>query len=557
METRSDVRLNPRDVGSVGNDPPASPRHDSHLDQLEDEAARTKRTDEKDVRKRVMGCTTSRDTAEHGNAAYKTKASAEGKDRAGHAGLQRSSSNMHIGNTDTLSVEASSSGYSANKPFEDAHVIVGSAGSAHMPPHVFSAVLDGHGGHHTAEFVKGRVYETFVQRMAKNGNDVKEAFVWTFQTIDAQFLSQAAKDQHMLTCGACVCAVYIDLNSAKLWVANLGDVRCVLGSCGETSMREGDYVRECKLEHQVGRAITKDHNAKYESERKKHLRGVKEEHRKDVFRVRDGVWRVKGVLQVTRAVGDGICKEKRLAMTFNRTASPDYRILPLPGDGGRPPYVSNVAEVHMVELTPNDTHIIIASDGLWDEVGNTEAAMRCMCYDSFRSQPLGKRPSMAPSPIQHVPSFVSLTKQPGNMSADLVFYALWKVVKRVDPVSATLQNLVSVPQLDTMHMLDAYSILLSRKAFHDDITAVVLKLNWPEEDPSPQIVLPRGIKPASELRINSPSGKRHWEALRFLGAFHMAYRRFLRRQWHEWIALATEKKACEPVDGLLSSAPAQ
>ena len=87
-----------------------------------------------------------------------------------------------------------------------------------------------------------------------------------------------------------------------------------------------------------------------------------------VCRAKDACY-VKGNLMPTRALGDFRLKKAEFNFhNFNRELG--YRA-PIEKYNG--PYITHVPEVQTVELTGADEYLILASDGLWDEVGRTEA----------------------------------------------------------------------------------------------------------------------------------------------------------------------------------------
>ncbi|KAG0460902.1 hypothetical protein HPP92_021199 [Vanilla planifolia] len=88
--------------------------------------------------------------------------------------------------------------------------------------------------------------------------------------------------------------------------------------------------------------MTSDHNASNESVRDE-LR-LLHPHDSQIVVMKHKVWRVKGVIQVSRSIGDAYLKDAE----FNRD-----------------PLLANL---------PKDLFVIFASDGLWEHLGNQEAA---------------------------------------------------------------------------------------------------------------------------------------------------------------------------------------
>ncbi|KAK6149219.1 hypothetical protein DH2020_016744 [Rehmannia glutinosa] len=136
-----------------------------------------------------------------------------------------------------------------------------------------------------------------------------------------------------------------------LYIANLGDSRAVMGY----SDRSNKIVAE---------QLTKDHNASTEDVRKE-LRDLHPEDSQIVV-MKHGVWRIKGIIQVSRSIGDAYLKrpEYGLDPSFPRFHLPE----PL-----RRPILRADPTIITRNLRPNDKFLIFASDGLWDYVTNQEA----------------------------------------------------------------------------------------------------------------------------------------------------------------------------------------
>ncbi|KAJ9169458.1 hypothetical protein P3X46_017654 [Hevea brasiliensis] len=201
-----------------------------------------------------------------------------------------------------------------NKKFmEDTHKIVSSLNDTSNKG--FFGVYDGHGGKKAAEFVAENLHTNILEMMVNGiGNVSKEEAVKAgYLKTDQEFLKQG------VVSGACCVTALIE--GQEVVVSNLGDCRAVLCRGG------------------MAEALTKDHRAEQEDERKRieNKGGYVEIHR--------GAWRVHGVLSVSRSIGDAHLKDWVLA-------EPDTMIL---------------------QLTSDMEFLVLASDGLWEEVGNQEA----------------------------------------------------------------------------------------------------------------------------------------------------------------------------------------
>ncbi|KAK1403254.1 Protein-serine/threonine phosphatase [Heracleum sosnowskyi] len=197
------------------------------------------------------------------------------------------------------------------KTMEDAHTIV----SCPIAKKGFFGVYDGHGGNKAAQFVAENLHgniKEMLEKFSENG-DKEEAVKQGYLKTDQDFLKQGVSS------GACCVTALI--KGDELIVSNVGDCRAVLCQAG------------------TAEAITKDHRASEEDERKRieDKGGYVEMHR--------GAWRVHGVLSVSRSVGDAHLKDWVLA-------EPDTKIL---------------------HLTSDMEYLVLASDGLWEQVGNQEA----------------------------------------------------------------------------------------------------------------------------------------------------------------------------------------
>ncbi|KAL5552787.1 hypothetical protein UlMin_040188 [Ulmus minor] len=176
----------------------------------------------------------------------------------------------------------------------------------------FFGVFDGHGGKKAAEFAAENLHANIVEMM-KNCTEKEAAVREGYMKTDQEFLKQG------LSSGACCVTALIE--DQEIVVSNLGDCRAVLSRGG------------------VAEALTKDHRAALEDERKRI------ENKGGYVEICRGAWRVHGLLAVSRSIGDAHLKNWVLA-------EPETKIL---------------------QLTSDMEFLVLASDGLWEEVGNQEA----------------------------------------------------------------------------------------------------------------------------------------------------------------------------------------
>ncbi|KAI3972689.1 hypothetical protein MKX01_019347 [Papaver californicum] len=182
----------------------------------------------------------------------------------------------------------------------------------------FFGVFDGHGGRAAMEYVVENLGKNIVAALGEvvqNGEDgqLENVIKQGYSLTDKDFLRQDVSS------GACAATVL--LKNGELYVANAGDCRVVLSRNG------------------VAHALTSDHHVNREDER------FRIENSGGHLSCRNGIWRVQGSLAVTRAIGDAHLKE----------------------------WVISEPEIEKIRLTTDCEFLIIASDGLWEKVGNQEA----------------------------------------------------------------------------------------------------------------------------------------------------------------------------------------
>lgn len=198
---------------------------------------------------------------------------------------------------------------------EDRHVEAGMVGRD--PTASFYAIFDGHGGSRASEFCIRRMLH-ILEACPFLLTDPHKALVHAFMQTDREFLDVARRFRY--DDGTTACAALV-LNK-RIIVANAGDSRAII------VQRQGKVV-----------AMSSDHkpNRTDEKERIRQLGG-------SVFLV--GVWRVEGILAVSRAIGDRVLKR----------------------------YVTPVPDIKERTVGPQDRFLVIASDGLWDVMSNEEVA---------------------------------------------------------------------------------------------------------------------------------------------------------------------------------------
>ncbi|EPS66771.1 hypothetical protein M569_08005, partial [Genlisea aurea] len=220
----------------------------------------------------------------------------------------------------------------------------------------FVGVYDGHGGPETARFVNENLFK-YLQKFVAENNDQTlsmEAIHKSFQATEDGFFSLVKTlwpiKPYIAAVGSC-CLVGIICNGT-LYVANVGDSRAVLG-------------RKVKATGEVlAVPLSVEHNACHEPIR----RELQSLHPNDphIVLLKHNVWRVKGLIQISRSIGDVYLKNAE----YNKEPlQPRFRIR----EPFSKPILSSEPSVAEHRLQPHDQFIIFASDGLWEHLSNQQA----------------------------------------------------------------------------------------------------------------------------------------------------------------------------------------
>lgn len=331
--------------------------------------------------------------------------------------------------------------HAANDPIEDTFVI------RDEDTYVYIAIFDGHGGNDVSQYCEAECHGKF-QKYLKAMHDPGKALAHSFLETDACWLQMvkqhmATKERlrdvwHEVTVGSCAIAAVFDKKKQVLYVGNLGDSRCVVGSiCVDSGILESVEM-------------SKDHSATTDSER---LR-VRTEHPSDptVIKeqwdeiVQEYAWFLKNRARFTRSLGDACMKDVDSASFYNdRVPDGLAKMLPLP----KKPYVSNKTEVRMRRVAPGDQFVVIGCDGLWDEMSSDQV-------------------------VHTVRHLIDTFGKHDNIAARLLQFCLVKIVRRLQ---------AEEPDLELTGVADLIAIPpggYGRRGLHDDITIIVMVYDTPE-----------------------------------------------------------------------------
>ncbi|XP_021730360.1 probable protein phosphatase 2C 42 [Chenopodium quinoa] len=219
----------------------------------------------------------------------------------------------------------------------------------------FVGVYDGHGGPEAARFVCDNLFRHLQAKSAEtDGVVTAETIKRAFRETEDGFLDVVSElwstKPQIATVGSC-CLVGV-ISQHTLFVANLGDSRAVLGR-KNANTGGVDAVQ-----------LTSEHNANEEAVR----RDLRDLHPDDpqIVMLKHGVWRVKGIIQVSRSIGDFYMKHAQ----YNREPiNAKFRL----SEPIHMPILTAIPSIVSHHLQPNDSFLIFASDGLWEHLSNETA----------------------------------------------------------------------------------------------------------------------------------------------------------------------------------------
>ncbi|KAK6916742.1 PPM-type phosphatase-like domain [Dillenia turbinata] len=218
----------------------------------------------------------------------------------------------------------------------------------------FVGVYDGHGGPETSRYINDHLFHHLKRFASEQQSMSVDVIKKAFQATEDGFLSLVTRQWPMkpqiAAVGSC-CLVGVICNG-NLYIANLGDSRAVLGKLVKAT---GEVLAV---------QLTVEHNACMESVRQE-LQSLHPDD-KQIVVLKHNVWRVKGLIQVSRSIGDVYLKKAE----FNR--EPLYVKFRL-SEPLKRPILSAEPSISVHQLQPHDQFVIFASDGLWEHLSNQEA----------------------------------------------------------------------------------------------------------------------------------------------------------------------------------------
>ncbi|KAJ9175191.1 hypothetical protein P3X46_013769 [Hevea brasiliensis] len=225
-----------------------------------------------------------------------------------------------------------------------------------FPSATYVGVYDGHGGPEASRFVNKHLFPFMHKYATEQGGLSVDVIKKAFNATEEEFCHLVKRSLPMKPQIASVgsCCLVGAITNDLLYVANLGDSRAVLGR------------RVCKDKKKpvVAERLSTDHNVCVEEVRKE----VEALHPDDshVVVYTRGVWRIKGIIQVSRSIGDVYLKKPE----FNRDPVFQQFGNPIPL---KRPVMTAEPSILIRELRPQDLFLIFASDGLWEQLSDEAA----------------------------------------------------------------------------------------------------------------------------------------------------------------------------------------
>lgn len=187
----------------------------------------------------------------------------------------------------------------------------------------------------------------------ENGTISEDVVRSAFSATEEGFLTLVRRTRFIKPLIAAVgsCCLVGVIWRGTLYVANLGDSRAVVGSLGRSN----------KI---VAEPLTIDHNASVEEVRQELISRHPDD--SQIVVLKHGVWRIKGIIQVSRTIGDAYLKRREFALDPSITR---FRL----SEPLRRPVLTAEPSIYTRALHPQDKFVIFATDGLWEHLTNQQA----------------------------------------------------------------------------------------------------------------------------------------------------------------------------------------
>ena len=308
--------------------------------------------------------------------------------------------------------------YPANSPIEDRI----SASHLSSPSATIASVFDGHGGWQISNFLHDHINSAFTAAFQKTSGDAKgrveAALKAAYDELENKIVDMA-KESYRIGFGEVAstgsCAITAVVFPSFYVIANTGDCQAILVSHKDNTA--------------VGRNLCPVHSSNEPHEQAK-LRAAHPNESDIVVCRHPKACYVKQRLMPTRSFGDLDLKWPEFNNPQQLPRDQGYRA---PKKTFTPPYISHRPDVLVFDIHPEDKFLILASDGLWDELSEHTVA-----------------------------SIVASTNDPKEAADLLLEAALTNAAKNAHMTPSQLKALTS-----------------GRRRLHDDISIAVLLLKKP------------------------------------------------------------------------------
>ncbi|CAJ2671875.1 probable protein phosphatase 2C 43 [Trifolium pratense] len=222
---------------------------------------------------------------------------------------------------------------------------------------LFVGIYDGHKGDTVSIYLKDHIFRELIRLIQENNNNMNENIMkQVVDHMEKGFMESAGRNV-FVSSGCLICLI----RRGKLYAANVGDSRAVLGSLKGIG----------KLERLAVKQIVKDHNIDHR-EVQSAIRDLQPDFRDIDYNINFRTCIMiaeKGLIETTRCIGYAYLKEE-----VNESDSfeiPSWERVP--GRFTRP-LLTSQPHVYSRILRDSDKFIIFGSSGFWKGISNKDAA---------------------------------------------------------------------------------------------------------------------------------------------------------------------------------------
>ena len=214
----------------------------------------------------------------------------------------------------------------------------------------FFAIYDGHGGKNCAEYLRDNLHN-FICNDINFPNNISESIKNGFLKAENDFLNNYALNSYNnnISDRSGSCAVIILIVDNKVYIANVGDSRCIM------STHNGKNLREITIDHKPNEKneknrIIKNGGKVYQSQTQ--INNINNNNNCNQILI--GPYRVfPGRLSVSRTIGDIEAKNVKF--------------------GGNPNVIIPNPEIYIFDLINDDIdYFILGCDGIFDQINNLD-----------------------------------------------------------------------------------------------------------------------------------------------------------------------------------------